>query len=257
MHMIIRDTVVNSIPVLEMRPDTSPNDSPVLVILHGFNGTKEKELPTGYRFAKRGYTVVLFDAHLHGESETHAFSEHERIAQLGKTLEIWTVTCQRTMALIEQYRRQDSHRRIGLLGKSMGGFVVFQYLSKKPKPTIDAAVCLISTPSWVSLFEMSNARYPGMTCYFSEDYLAEARAAQPINFLEHFEEVPLLILNGQEERKFSIDDLPNVVDRLRGVYTDTSHVRSIVYEGIGHEVTPMMLREAEEWFQVFLKGESA
>jgi alpha-beta hydrolase superfamily lysophospholipase len=254
--MIIRDTAVSSIPVLEMRLDTSPNNSPVLIILHGFNGNKEKELPTGYRFAKCGYTVVLFDAHLHGESETQAFRESERIAQLGKTLEIWTATCQRTMALIEQYRRQDSHRRIGLLGKSMGGFVVFQYLSKKTKPKIEAVVCLVSSPSWVSLFEMSNARYPGMTRYFNEAYLAEARATQPINFLEHFEDTPLLILNGKEEQKFSIDDLPNVVERLRGVYTDRSHVRSVVYEGIGHEVTPMMLREAEEWLQVFLKDES-
>jgi predicted esterase len=94
---------------------------------------------------------------------------------------------------------------------------------------------------------MSNDRYPGMKRYFDEKLLTKARNTQPSNFLEHFGDIPLLMLNGKEERKFSIDDLPAVVDRLKEVYADNSLVRSILYDGVGHEVTPTMLHEAEEW----------
>lgn len=252
MQITIRERAVSGMLILEMRPDNNLNNSPVLFILHGFGGAKEKELPTGYRFARHGYKVILFDAHLHGELETRAFRESERIARLGKTLEIWTKTCDSTVELVKHYRKQDPSRRIGLLGKSMGGFVVFQYLSRRSKPKIDAAVCLISTPAWASLFEMSNDRYPGMKRYFDKKLLTESRNAQPSNFLEHFRDIPLLILNGKEEQKFSIDDLPAVVDRLKEVYANNSLVRSVLYDGVGHEVTPMMLNEAEEWLEAFL-----
>lgn len=249
---------MQGIPLFELCREGRVSELPILLVLHGFSGSKETHLDLGNRLARQGYCVVVFDAHLHGELEPPAFRESDRVSKLGKTLEMWVETSRMTATLVRYYSAQPQtpRRRIGLMGISMGGCVICHYLAHQATGPVDAAVCLIASPSWSHLFEQSNAKYAGMDRYFTADYLRRVQDMQPTNFLERFAPVPLLLLYGEQDDKFSLDDTLAAVKRLKALYPKPSQVKSVVYPDVGHTVTPAMLEEAEMWLKRWIQRAS-
>ena len=183
MDIIIRDKKVKGIPLLEVFAADRIAQSPVLFFVHEFGVGKENHLDLGYRYAKKGYIVVLFDAHLHGELETPEFRQLNGVAKLEKLPELWTGTGEYLWTLVRYYKEHPETResRTGLMGISMGGFAIFNYLSRKARDKIDAAVCLNSSPSWRSSFERVNAKHPGKGIHYTEADLKIIEDIQPSN----------------------------------------------------------------------------
>ena len=259
MEIIIRDKNTAGIPLLEVFLADRAAELPILFLVHEFSASKETYLKLGYQFAKQGYFVVTFDAHLHGELETPEFRKLNFTAKLEKLFELWTGTSQYISTLVRYYKKQPPTRirRIGLIGVSMGGFAIFHYLSQQSKDKVDVAICLNSSPSWLNIFKMMNREHPGMDRHFTEEFLRIVMQIQPSNCLEHFGAVPILILNGEKDDKISLDDLLAAVEGLKTVYPNKSHVKSIVYKGVGHKVIPPMLHESEKWLKRFLLDTSS
>ncbi|CAI9298731.1 unnamed protein product [Lactuca saligna] len=66
---------------------------------------------------------------------------------------------------------------------------------------------------------------------------------------------PLLIINGQDDPRCLLEGLDATISTTEKVFNTHSltHFKVIVKPGIGHEVTLSMLKEASDWFDMFLK----
>ncbi|GMP94834.1 hypothetical protein CsSME_00044127 [Camellia sinensis var. sinensis] len=67
---------------------------------------------------------------------------------------------------------------------------------------------------------------------------------------------PLLILNGEKDPRCPIEGLEIPKSRARKAYEDAhcpDNFKVIAQPGIGHKMTPLMVKEASDWFDTFLK----
>ncbi len=254
MEVMIRDRVIQSIPLLELSSKNDIHKRPVLFILHYYLGRKESCLEIGYRFAKKDYLVILFDAYLHGELETAKFKNSDSLEKAGRFLQIMQKTTDSISAILTEYQNEGlaDVRTTGLLGLSMGGNIVYDYLSRGENSHIKAAVCLVSSPTWKGAFERYRKQTPGAEKYLTQEIMDATGRTQPSNSLANFKDVPLLMLNGEKDEKAPIEEIRECYEKLRTIYSKKSHVKLIEYEDLGHEITSEMLDEAEAWIQRFM-----
>lgn len=254
MEIMIRDRTVQNIPLLELSSRNDIHKKPVLFILHGYLGRKESSLEIGYRFVKKHYLVVLPDAYLHGDLETAEFRNSDSLEKASRMLEIMQNTTDFISAILREYQNEGftDIRGTGLLGFSMGGNIVYNYLSRGENSNIKAAVCVVSTVAWKSAFDRYRKQTPGADKYLTEEIMDATERTQPLNSLANFKDVPLLMLNGEKDETASIEEARECYSRLRAIYSKKSHVKLIEYKELGHEITSEMTDEAEAWIQKFL-----
>ncbi|XP_020517736.1 uncharacterized protein LOC18425587 isoform X2 [Amborella trichopoda] len=66
---------------------------------------------------------------------------------------------------------------------------------------------------------------------------------------------PLLILNGEEDPRCPVEGLQSAMERVVEAYylaKSPGNFKFISEPGIGHEMTPLMVKEASNWFDKFL-----
>lgn len=254
MEIVIRDRTVQNIPLLELSSKNEIYKKPILFILHGYLGRKESGLEIGYRFAKKHSLVILFDAYLHGELETAEFRNSDLLEKASRMLEIMQKTTDSISTILTEYENEGfaDITRTGLLGFSMGGNIVYNYLSRGENSNINAAVCFISTPAWKNAFDRYRKQTPGADKYLTQEIMDTVERTQPSNSLANFKDVPLLMLNGEKDEKASIEEARECYSRLRAIYSKKSHVKLIEYKEVGHEITSEMLDEAEAWIHKFV-----
>ncbi len=72
----------------------------------------------------------------------------------------------------------------------------------------------------------------------------------PINHVDRFETVPLLLLNGGKDDLVPVECATSLYDALEPVYKDAPEkLRLKVYPELGHDYTPEMESEAIKWFK--------
>ncbi|XP_022875497.1 uncharacterized protein LOC111393938 isoform X3 [Olea europaea var. sylvestris] len=85
---------------------------------------------------------------------------------------------------------------------------------------------------------------PGLASQFDSPYTIPAIAPRP-----------LLILNGKEDPRCPIDGLELPESRARKAYENSSGLENfevVAEPGIGHQMTPLMVKRASNWFDKFL-----
>lgn len=251
MKVIINNFYVNKIPILEISPKKSIDKKALIIIIHGFTGKKENNLYLAYRFARIGYIVVVFDAYLHGELKNSQFESYTRIERISKIPIIITESCLMLSEIIKNYTESMKTIMIGLVGISMGGFIAFQYLSRKNRYNISMVVSLISTPHWLTPFEKTLETDLTSKRYLTQELLDEIDSIQASNFYDNFHNTPILMLNGEDDEKYFLDDVKSTIEDLRTNYDD-SNFKSIIYSGDGHQVTDKMIDETEKWINAFI-----
>jgi predicted esterase len=253
MQIIIEDGKVKHIPVLDVyHPDISENH-PLIIMLHGLSSSKETGLANAYRFAKQGFHIVLFDAFRHGEL---ADGQFQKLDYFQKTLETTTIireTVKYIEILIEHYQTVDNidSNRIGLIGFSLGGVIVYKYISEDKNPAVKAAVPVVASPMGGTLRQLiKKSSEPDR--YLDEAKITDAEREAPIHRLKELTDFPLLMLNGVEDDHFSIEDVRACYNQLIKNYTDQQKIKKIEYQNVGHQVTQEMIDEAILWFQKYL-----
>ncbi|MDO8520431.1 MAG: lysophospholipase, partial [Deltaproteobacteria bacterium] len=98
-------------------------DKPVLIFVHGLNEHSGRySNPIGY-FSKRGYTIYAFDQRGHGKSDgLRSFIDD--ISTYLKDLNAFT----------EDVRKAEKGKRIFMVGHSMGGQVLINFLARYAPP---------------------------------------------------------------------------------------------------------------------------
>lgn len=253
MWIIIEEQTINEIPVLNVYNPNSMEKLPIIMILHGFSGCKESNLQDAYRFAKEGYYVVSFDAFRHGELMDDEF---KRLSKLERSRDFWNITLKTTQIinpLIDSYQANEKadYRRVGLLGRSMGGVIIYNYLTGNRHPNLKAAVPMIATPSWVSLereyFKINEAARQ----YYNEAESKRIAEIEPYRKLHLVKDFPLLMLNGVNDPEMPIMEVRRSFFEMRQRYGNKELIQLMEYE-VGHQVTGEMIDQALDWFKKYL-----
>jgi len=246
----IRKTSANGIPLLEMCDTPSACRPPLVIVFHGYTGRKEYCLAQAYNLATRGMYVLLPDAYGHGERNAD------------NMVPDFFMSISRTAAeingLIDAYsnRHDVDATRTGLVGYSMGGCIIFDYLAHESVRAAAAApviatpdlASIMKTPDATSLFQSLGLVGPdGM-----KPLIARAREVQPTRWGRAVPRVPLLIQNGEEDPLVPASGVRRFYDSIADSYPDTTRIEFVSYPGTGHADTLEMNLRIARWLTRFL-----
>jgi dienelactone hydrolase len=250
MRVMVEDLKISDIPALEVYDLDAAAPKPVVLILHSLGGCKEHNLRDAYYLVKTGFFVCLFDAYGHGEWQDGLAQRPARTERIQAMPRIIVNTVKMIDDLIENYRDNErvDYRRVGLLGRSMGGLITYAYITGERSPNVKAAVPIVATPAWTNLY------HTGLETRvtYTDEELRWLEQHEPARNLQRLRDFPLLMLNGAQDHQMPIIDVRNSFLEIRKYYRDQDLVRLIEYEAVGHEVTLPMLDEAFAWFRKYL-----
>jgi alpha-beta hydrolase superfamily lysophospholipase len=250
MRVIVEDRKIGAIPVLEVYDWDAAAPKPAVLVLHGLGGCKENNLRDAYYLVKAGFFVSLFDAYGHGEWQDGAARKLSRTERIGDLPNIIMNTAQMIADLIANLRdrQRADYNRVGLLGRSMGGMIIYAYLTGERSPSVTTAVLMATSPAWQNLYYAD----PDAPTVYDADQLSWFEENEPCRKLHKLPELPLLLLNGVQDPKMPIADVRKSFLEMRRYYQEQDRVRLIEYETAGHEVIPPMFDEAVAWFRKYL-----
>jgi dienelactone hydrolase len=273
------------VPTLIVQPRSTGGRRPVVIVLHGANGSKEQQLPRLIQLARRGFMAVAIDGRYHGErqgrvpgpstSYVNAILAAYRSKQSYPFVydAVWDV-----MRLIDYLETRDDvdPTRIGLMGESKGGMET--YVAAAIDTRIAVAVPVIGVQSFQWALDHGAWDSRAWTLRGAVDAAAkEAHEAVSAGFIRRFYDRvapgiygefdgpallpliaprPLLVINSDSDPRTPLAGVRECVTAAQRVYREAGAQDRImlhVQQDAGHEVTPDAEAAALDWFVKWLK----
>ncbi|MFW5711380.1 MAG: prolyl oligopeptidase family serine peptidase [Spirochaetota bacterium] len=265
--MTLHQTKINSIPVLELYPalpagkaedgsqlSRPPQSLPLVFIFHGFDSCKERKLQHAYIMAQRGFFVVMPDAVRHGEREDSTFAALTYSEKAEFLFDIVTETAGELDSLIQHYSQSSvvDSSRSAVVGTSMGGMILYQYLARPGHEGITAGVSIISTPNFGSIIDNSLEQNPDFYNAYSQTKIDRVKASQPLPQVRKLEDFPLLMLNAEDDTIMPIMEVRNFFTELKHQYTQPEKLRLKTFKDTGHQTTEAMMHESADWLKSWI-----
>ena len=233
---------VGDIPYLLLADETLPDSAPLVLVLHGLGGSKEKVLPTMYAFAQSGFRVAALDARQHGEYPDASHREARLAESYVTTLyEIISGTARDVSALLDHLRAD----RAAIHGISLGGYVTFSALLSEDRLAV--ASVAMGSPDWLGPLRAMglNLQQPAFAPILRAHPLDRAESSYPPR--------PVLMLHGLQDDVVPVDGVKALYTRLGPAYADQpERLGLILYPDLGHLYTPDMLERSIQWTKRFL-----
>ncbi len=244
-------------------PKGSAKGLPAILYLCGHSphplGAKFQYQDRAIWFASHGYPCLVLDTHEFGELAGIHHGTHDlnmwHWLSLGYTpagVEVWNAI--RALDYLETRPEVDA-KRIGLTGISGGGAMTWYTAAVDERIAAAAPVC--STFTWGSQAEHWVARGQCDCIYYLNSYQWDFPVVAAL-----IAPRPLLILSGQKDTIFPPDGYHEVFQRGKRVYdlysgpgAKSERIRE-VDDNVAHSDPPLFLREARQWMQQWLKGDS-
>ncbi|SHK45972.1 alpha/beta hydrolase family protein [Paramaledivibacter caminithermalis] len=254
MKVIIESKKNSNIPTLEIYSENTFEKRPLVFIMHGLGSSKERNVEYGYRLVQQGFFAVSFDAYMHGEQGTEEFKKLGYMEKFMRVFDVVEETTKYIDTMIEAYKddKRIDADRIGLVGISMGGFIIYNYLANNKRDNIKAAVPIISCPYWSSNAKEFVKKNPEGRKYIHKEDYEYIESIEPINSLKTMKDFPLLMLNGVKDELISIKVVRESFDMLKGNYSNKDRIKLIEYQDAGHERAGGMIIDACKWLKEFL-----
>ncbi|KAL3330571.1 hypothetical protein AABB24_034413 [Solanum stoloniferum] len=267
--------------VLSMK-ESEKKRRPTIVFLHSTNKCKEWLRPLLEGYASRGYIAVAIDSRYHGERATSITTYRESLVSSWKNGDTMPFIFDTVWDLIKladylTEREDVAPSKIGITGESLGGmhawfaaFVDTRYSVVVPIIGVQGFGWAIEHDKWQArvnsikaVFEEARADLdksaidkevvqkvwdriaPGLASQFDAPYTVPTIAPRP-----------LLILNGEDDPRCPLGGLEIPESRTLKACEKTNcpqNFKLIAQPGIGHQMTPLMVKEASDWFDRFLK----
>jgi dipeptidyl aminopeptidase/acylaminoacyl peptidase len=198
-------------------------------IIHNLTPRKRwHEVPYCRHLAQRGYVVLIPDLRAFGESGGRFDWGKAEMTDIDNALDY-----------LRSLKGVD-HDRIAVMGNSWGGNLTLLFIERHPEIT-----CAIDICGPIDYFQIyrNSKRSPFPTVRFIYIYMAltigppgKARQAwyerSPVNFLDKIQ-CPLLILNGEYDRRITLWNVTELDTRLKALGKEYTY---IVYPDANHDL---------------------
>ncbi|KAF4349042.1 hypothetical protein F8388_019527 [Cannabis sativa] len=226
--------------IISLKDDTKDKKRPAIVFLHSTNKCKEWLRPLLEAYASRGFITIAIDSRYHGErasslttykealisswkkGDTMPFIFDTRYSVVAPVIGVqafqWAIENDMWQARVDSIKPVFEEARIDL-----GKTVIDKELVKKVWDRIA----------------------PGLAAEFDSPYTVPAIAPRP-----------LLIVNGAEDPRCPYSGLSIPCSRAQKAYEEAlcaDDFKFIAEPGIGHQMTPQMVKDASDWFDKYLK----
>ena len=241
-YTLSHEVLAGDLPVMVVSQEGLPADAPLVVMLHGLGGHKERMLPGLYEFARAGCRAVALDLRLHGERAGAAMREARLGADyFGTTADMVEGTAQDITRLLDHF----SAAKAAIHGISLGGYITFAALTFEPR--LWAASVAMGSPDWVGPLRRFGAG-PGHPAY------DRAVRLNPLDLLPSvLPPRPLLMLHGALDEVVPVDGVVALEQKLRPLYGDHPERLALeIYPGHGHSYSDDMLKRSVAWVAKFL-----
>ncbi|XP_050215253.1 uncharacterized protein LOC130014441 [Mercurialis annua] len=255
---------------------------PAIVFLHCTHTCKEWLRPMLEAYASRDYVAISIDCRYHGERASSKTTYQEALVsswKKGDTMPFLFDTVWDLIKLADYLtQRQDiDATRIGITGISLGGMLSWlaavadtRYAVTVPIFGVQGFRWAIDNDKWGSrvdtirpVFEEAQKDLgkntidkevvekvwdriaPGLASSFDLPYTITTIAPRP-----------LLILNGAEDHRCPLEGLETPKLRAQKAYEEAhsqDKFKLMAEPGIGHQMTPLMVKEASDWLDKYLK----
>lgn len=151
MSISFQPRTIGGVPLLLATPAGAAGPLPAVLWFHGFGVDKETHRKELRQLAEAGFLAVGVDAAGHGarrlpDLDARQAAPHEQA--LRTMVELASRTADEVPAVVRELVRERlaDGERIGVVGVSMGGYVV--YAAVLAEPAIRAAVSILGSPEW-------------------------------------------------------------------------------------------------------------
>jgi pimeloyl-ACP methyl ester carboxylesterase len=134
--VIERAVAIGTIPATVFSPESGP-PGPVVVIAHGFAGSRQLMLSFALTLARNGYVAVTFDFAGHGRNPSPLTGSITQADGATRTL-------QAEIAAVADYARGLGNGPLAVLGHSMASDIVVRYAEATPDVAATVAVSMFS-----------------------------------------------------------------------------------------------------------------
>ncbi|MFS0688455.1 prolyl oligopeptidase family serine peptidase [Sporosarcina sp. 179-K 8C2 HS] len=251
--MIVKEENWSNIPLLHIVDETMENSKlPAVIFLHGFTSAKEHNLHYAYNIAKKGFRVLLPDAHLHGSRE-------EELDEVQLSLRFWEIvlTSIEEMAILHKELKERGVQKIGMGGTSMGGITTLGCLTAYP--WIDVAAVMMGAPGYVELAkaQMSQFERRGFKLPITDEErktLLDTLAIFDLTKQRHkLNNRPVFFWHGENDATVPFEPTFNFYKAAKKDYEDSPE-RFEFYKdpNAGHAVSRLGMLQSVDWFASYL-----
>ena len=231
-HQLLKQRVTNEagkqVPFLAVLPANTIDKLPCIIALHGFTSSKGEWLEfDSYTkggnlvkaLADNGYAVIAIDLYCHGENHTNTPIDYDDLAN-NQWEKFFHGSLESIEAVMNNFVKKElfDQERIGFLSYSTGGLFGF-WLANRNCEFKAFVMCV-----------------PPVDKDEDDEYA-------PYNNLNDFENVPMLLITGEEDEHVSFEDSKWLYDQLP--MTD----KQLISYKSGHSLPVDYIAEVAGWVQ--------
>ncbi|XP_027182564.1 uncharacterized protein LOC113780966 isoform X2 [Coffea eugenioides] len=269
------------LPVLILSlKDSTPQKRPAIVFLHSTNKCKEWLRPLLEAYASRGYIAVAIDSRYHGERARSLTTYRDALVsswEKGDTMPFIFDTVWDLIKLADYLTQREDidPLRLGITGESLGGMHAWFAGAADTRYAVVVPIIGVQAFKWAIEHDKWQARVDSIKAVFEKARIDLGKTAidkevvQKVwdriapDLASKFDSPhtipaiaprPLLILNGAEDPRCPLPGLEIPKSRAQEAYIKASALDSfklITEPGIPHQMTPLMVKEASDWFDRF------
>ncbi|WP_226644656.1 esterase [Mesobacillus subterraneus] len=251
--ILVEKKRIQHIPVLHIVKQKQFSDRmPLIVFLHGFTSTKERNMHYAYLLAEKGFRVIMPEAKYHG-TRGIGLTENE----LGFRFWEIVITSIEELSTIKTELVEEGlvdPARIGVAGTSMGGITTLGAMAKYE--WIKAGVSLMGNPSYeqFALWQLNEIEKRNVKIGLSQEQISSLLnqlkqydlSQQP----EKLNKRPLLFWHGKLDQVVPYQSAYHFYEQNRKSYEGTEGMfEFITDENAGHNVSNAGVEATANWFE--------
>lgn len=283
LYLITEEGEQGRVPVLIVSMKESKQEKkPAIVFLHSTHKCKEWLRPLLEAYASRGYIAIAMDSRYHGERAKSVTAYQDALVQSWKNGDTMPFILDTVWDLIKladylAQREDIDQSRIGITGESLGGMHAWFAASMDNRYSVVVPIIGVQGFKWAIDNDKWLARADSIKGVFTEaalnlgktdvdkevvekawDKIAPGLTSEfdSPNTIPAIAPRPLLILNGAEDPRCPLKGLDTPISKAQSAYEAANcpeNFKFIAQPGIRHQMTPLMVKEASNWFDKFLK----